>query len=162
MPWSRSITIERPPSDVWVAFTDLGHVWRASPDVVDCRWVEGDGFAPGSAFEHRRKDGGKEVAARYQVLDVEPWRSYTMASEEGGCRIRRSYRFSHDGPWTKVTMEAEAEPQAWYGRITRRVLLRRLERDAEHLEQAKRHIECTLPPPRDAPAQVEATLDVAT
>jgi len=145
MSWKRSITIERPPSDVWVAFTDLSRAPETFASVLKARWVEGAAFRPGSVFEVTHKGGkvGREGAVeRLEVVACEPWHAYTVRFEASGCVCTQTYSFHHDRAWTKVTIETEVDARRVRGHVTRRLVLRRLEKACQaRLEHAKKALE---------------------
>lgn len=122
-----TITIARPPHDVWTAISDITRMGEWSPECTSGRWTGGaDGPAEGASFEG---DNVAKLAGR----TVKRWTTTsTVTASEPGSRFdfvaedytTWSYVFQPDGAGTRVTETFAYEPKGFMGFVYDRILRR--------------------------------------
>jgi uncharacterized protein YndB with AHSA1/START domain len=122
-----SITIARPPHDVWAAVADITRMGEWSPECTAGRWAGGaDGPAVDASFEG---DNALTIAGR----TVKRWTTTsTVTACEPGSRFdfvsegytTWSYRFEPDGAGTRVTETFTYQPKGFMGFVADRILRR--------------------------------------
>lgn len=123
-----SVTIDRPPAEVWAAIADVTRMGEWSPECVACRWVGGaDGPATGARFEgdNVAKVGSKVVkrwTTTSEVTACEPGAVFEFVAE--GYTTWR-YEFAPDGAGTRVTERFSYDPKGFQGFMYDTVLRRR-------------------------------------
>ncbi|MGB8858408.1 MAG: SRPBCC family protein [Ilumatobacteraceae bacterium] len=124
---SASITINRPPADVWAAIADITRMGDWSPECIAGRWVGGaTGPAIGAKFEG---DNVAKVAGR----TMKRWTttSEVTACEPGSCfefvaegYTTWCYAFEAAGSGTKVTESFSYEAKGLQGFVYDKILFR--------------------------------------
>lgn len=124
---SASITVERPPHEVWGAISDITRMGEWSPECIAARWAgSADGPAVGATFEG---DNVAKVAGR----TVKRWTTTSAVTAcEPGSRFdfvaegytTWSYLFEPDGAGTRVTETFTYEPKGFMGFVYDGILRR--------------------------------------
>ncbi|MBI4883394.1 MAG: SRPBCC family protein [Actinobacteria bacterium] len=122
-----TITIDRPPQQVWAAITDITRMGDWSPECIAARWAGGaTGAALGAKFE-----GDNEVRIAGRVA-----KRWTTTSTITACTPTTRFEFNVEGytTWsydlqpvdggTRVTEKFQYESKGFKGFVYRRVLLR--------------------------------------
>jgi uncharacterized protein YndB with AHSA1/START domain len=122
-----SITIDRPPAQVWAAIADITRMGEWSPECIAGRWVGGaDGPAVGARFEG---DNVAKIAGR----TVKKWTttSEVTACEPGACfefvaegYTTWRYTLEASGTGTKVTESFDYEAKGFQGFVYDKLLSR--------------------------------------
>ena len=122
-----SITIDRPPAQVWAAIADITSMGEWSPECIAGRWVGGaDGPAVGARFEG---DNVAKIAGR----TVKKWTttSEVTACEPGACfefvaegYTTWRYTLEASGTGTKVTESFDYEAKGFQGFVYDKLLSR--------------------------------------
>ncbi len=124
---SASVSIARPPAQVWAAIADVTRMGEWSPECVACRWVDGaDGPATGARFEGDNvAKVGSRVVKRWttmsEVTACEPGVVFEFVAE-GHTTWR--YEFVADGTGTRVTERFSYVPSGFSGFMYDTVLRR--------------------------------------
>jgi uncharacterized protein YndB with AHSA1/START domain len=122
-----TITIARPPHDVWAAVADITRMGEWSPECTAGRWTGGaDAPAVDASFEG---DNALKIAGR----TVKRWTTAsTVTACERGSRFdfvaegytTWSYRFEPAGAGTRVTETFTYQPKGFMGFVADRILRR--------------------------------------
>ena len=122
-----SITIDRPPAQVWAAIADITRMGEWSPECIAGRWVGGaDGPAVGARIEG---DNVAKIAGR----TVKKWTttSEVTACEPGACfefvaegYTTWRYTLEASGTGTKVTESFDYEAKGFQGFVYDKLLSR--------------------------------------
>jgi uncharacterized protein YndB with AHSA1/START domain len=127
---SASITIDRPPAEVFAVVSDVTRMGEWSPENTACRWVGGaDGPALGVRFEgdNVAKIGPltlKKWTTTSEITGCEPgevfefvaegyttWR-FEFAEVDGATRLTESYSYPAYGGWQKLVYSVLARRPA--------------------------------------------------
>ena len=124
---SASVTINRPPAEVWTAIADITHMGSFSPECNATRWV-GDATGPalGARFEgdNAAKIAGRTVkkwTTTSEITACEPDSVFEFVAE--GYTTWR-YEFAPAGAGTKVTESFSYTAKGFQGFLYEKVLAR--------------------------------------
>ena len=124
---SASITVNRPPAEVWSAVSDITRMGDWSPECIAARWVGGAaGPALGAEFEgdNVAKLAGRTIkkwTTTSEVTASEPGSSFAFVAE-GYTNWR--YTFEPAGEGTKVTESFDYVAKGFMGFVYDKVLFR--------------------------------------
>lgn len=143
---SASVTIDRPPADVFAAIADVTRMGEWSPENTGARWVDGaDGPTVGARFEgdNEAKLGPvtlKKWTTTSEVTAYEPVSLFEFVAE--GYTTWR-YEFEAVGDGTKVTESVSHPPYAGWQKFAYETVMRRstaivkdMQRTLDHLKAA--------------------------
>jgi hypothetical protein len=103
---SVSLHIAAPAADVYQLVADVTRMLEFSPEILNCRWLDGaHGPAVGARFAARNKVPRRPAWTNRPVVTiVEPGRTFAFArTEPFGGTVEWTYRFEPDGNGTTVT-----------------------------------------------------------
>ena len=104
---SRTVTIGRPPGDVFAFLADGLTATRWRPGVLDIALVSGQGV--GAVYRQGvRGPGGRRVAADYEVTAFEPGRRLAFRAIAGPVRPTGAYTLEPASDGTRLTFSLEA------------------------------------------------------
>ena len=124
---SASITIDRPPAEVWAAIADITRMGDWSPECIAGRWVGGaTGPAIGAKFEgdNMAKLAGRTIkkwTTTSEVTACEPGAVFEFVAE--GYTTWR-YSFEAAGTGTRVTETFDYTAKGFMGFVYDKVLFR--------------------------------------
>ena len=124
---SASITIDRPPAEVWAAIADITRMGDWSPECIAGRWVGGaTGPAIGATFEgdNVAKLAGRTIkkwTTTSEVTACEPGAVFEFVAE-GHTTWR--YSFEAAGTGTRVTETFDYTAKGFMGFVYDKVLFR--------------------------------------
>ena len=124
---SASITIDRPPAEVWAAIADITRMGDWSPECIAGRWVGGaTGPAIGATFEgdNVAKLAGRTIkkwTTTSEVTACEPGAVFEFVAE--GYTTWR-YSFEPAGTGTRVTETFDYTAKGFMGFVYDKVLFR--------------------------------------
>ena len=124
---SASITINRPPAEVWAALSDITRMGQWSPECVSGRWVGGaTGPAVGAKFEgdNEAKLAGRTIkkwTTTSAVTACDPGSSFAFVAEG---YTTWHYTFEPAGEGTKVTETFDYAAKGFMGFVYDKVLFR--------------------------------------
>lgn len=100
-----SIHIDAPPETVYAVVADVARTPEYSPEIVECRWLDGaTGPAPGVRFKARNRVGRTSWSNKPMVTVAEPGREFAFARTEPLCgTLQWRYRFEPEDGGTRVT-----------------------------------------------------------
>jgi uncharacterized protein YndB with AHSA1/START domain len=105
---SRSVTINRPASEVFAFLADGENERRWRPGVLDIQRVSGQGV--GAVYRQGiRGPGGRRIAADYEVTAYEPDRRMAFKTIAGPVRPTGEFRLREADGSTTLTMSLQAE-----------------------------------------------------
>ncbi|MCG2620948.1 SRPBCC family protein [Arthrobacter sp. I2-34] len=100
-----SIHIDAPPGTVYAIVADVARTPEYSPEIVECRWLDGaTGPAPGVRFKARNRVGRISWSNKPMVTVAEPGREFAFSRTEPLCgTLQWRYRFEPEDGGTRVT-----------------------------------------------------------
>ncbi|NKX50658.1 SRPBCC family protein, partial [Arthrobacter deserti] len=100
-----SIHIGAPPESVYAIVADVTRTPEYSPEVVECRWLDGPaGPVPGARFRARNAVGRISWHNTPMVTVAGPGREFAFARTEPLCgTLQWRYRFEPENGGTRVT-----------------------------------------------------------
>ncbi len=126
MTYDDEITIAAPPDHVWSVYSDVEHWPDWTTSVRSVRFVDGTALAPGTRAWIKQP---KLPPARWEVVGIEPGRSWTWVARAPGLRTTAVHTVEPSATGgTRVHMSLEqAGPLGrlmgrLYARLTRRYL----------------------------------------
>lgn len=137
---TRTITIDRPPDQVFAFFSNHANdrVWR--PAVQDIDPV--DGGAVGTRIHQVVKGpGGRGIAADIQVTANEPPHRYAFQVVAGPVRPRGELRFTPSGSGTDVQFSLAADVGGWKRLVLGGAVQKSMDAEMAGLDRAKAAIE---------------------
>ena len=138
---SNTVTIDRPPSDVFAFVADGENAPKWRSGVLDVSHVSGDGA--GSVYKQGVKGpGGRRVAADYRITSFDPDRLIDFEATAGPVRPRGRFEFeSTEGHGTLVTFSLEAELTGLKKLLMGRTVAKTLESEVGALTKLKQVLE---------------------
>jgi carbon monoxide dehydrogenase subunit G len=115
-------TIAAPPERVWAAVADPDSLGKWMSGLVRIERLGGPPFGKGTRFREVRKMFGKEAAEVFEVVSVDPPRSFELHVDgkqgSSGCG---EYRFRHElvpvAGGTRLRMTGEIGGGGWFQRL---------------------------------------------
>lgn len=101
-----SLTMEARPEAVYALVADVTRTPEFSPEIVECRWLDGAiGPEVGARFRARNKMPNRPAFSNKPVVTVaEPGRAFAFArTEPFGGTVEWRYEFEPEGGGTRVT-----------------------------------------------------------
>ncbi len=155
-----SLRMQARPEDVYAVVADVTRTPEYSPEVVECRWLDGaTGPAVGARFKGRNKMPNRPAFSNKPVVTVvDPGREFAFArTEPFGGTVEWRYRFEPDSDGTLVTESYEVtKPVSRFGWFIIGTLFARKDRRTDlhngmvqSLERLRAVVE-RQPAPRDA------------
>ena len=96
------LVMAAPPEAVYEAIADVTRMPEFSPEVVECRWVDGaTGPAVGARFKGSNKRGIARWSTTNQVVEAEPGATFSFETQQSG--MRWTYRIQADGTGSLVS-----------------------------------------------------------
>ena len=136
----RSITIRRPPADVfaYVANGRNGPSWRSG--VLDISLVSGDGL--GAVYRQGvRGPGGRRIAADYEVTGFEPNRRLAFRAIAGPVRPTGEYTFEETPDGTALTFSLDEPLSGWKRFVFGRPVQKTMDAEMKALDRLKELLE---------------------
>jgi uncharacterized membrane protein len=136
----RSISINRPVSDVFAFVADGENARQWRPGVLDVARVSGDG--QGAIYRQGVKGpGGRRIAADYEVTAFEPNQRIAFRAIAGPVRPSGEYRFTPEGDRTTVNFSLEATLTGWKALLMSRAVQSTMEGEMRTLDGLKQILE---------------------
>jgi carbon monoxide dehydrogenase subunit G len=112
-------TFAAPREKVWAALTDVDRMGAWMRGLVRIERLGGPAFGKGTRFREVRKMFGKEAAEVFEVIEVDPPRSFTLHVDgREGSSKRGDYRFRHElepaGAGTRLRLSGEISGMGWF------------------------------------------------
>src|SRR3954447_20721131 len=108
---SDSITIARPPEEVYALVADITRMGDWSPVCTECWWDEGQGPAVGSWFTGRNVLPERTWETRCEVVAADPGKEFTfLVGGREAPYTRWSYTFEPADGGTTLTETWEPQP----------------------------------------------------
>ncbi len=138
---SASIVIDRPPTEVFAAVSDITRMGEWSPECVAGRWIDADGPGAGARFQgdNVAKVGPvtlKRWTTTSEVTAYEPdrlfefsteghttWR-YELNERDGGTVLTESFSYPQYGGWQRVVYGILAQREKGMARGIQKTLAR--------------------------------------
>jgi hypothetical protein len=97
--------VAAPPDEVYALVSDVTRTPQWSPEVVECRWLDGaTGPAVGARFTARNRKRWFAWSNEPVVEVADPGREFAVSrTEPGGGTVRWSFRMRPDGTGTELT-----------------------------------------------------------
>lgn len=136
----RTVTINRPPNDVFAFFANHANDRRWRPAVLEIAEVAGGN--PGTRIRQIVKGpGGRGVAADIEVTANEPPTRYAFRVVAGPVRPRGEFRFTPSGAGTDVHFALDAELGGLKRLLMSGMVQGSMDEEMRGLDTAKRIIE---------------------
>jgi uncharacterized protein YndB with AHSA1/START domain len=137
---SNTVTIRRPPSDVFAFVSDGTTAPRWRPGVVDVALVSGSGV--GARYRQGVKGpGGRRVSADYEITAFEPDHHLAFHGVAGPVRPTGEYSLDEVPDGTRLTFSLAAE-LGFFQRLTMSGMVQRtMEAEVGSLERLKEVLE---------------------
>lgn len=141
--FQRSVTIDRPPAEVWAFLVDLRNAARWMPGHVGITRLDDGPLRVGTRFEETRTIAGRTHTATVEVVEHVPGKVHAASAQEKG--VRGTYRYvlsDAPGGGTRVRLEADVEATTFLARLAVGAVVRVMEdHDGDQLERLKRALE---------------------
>lgn len=139
--FKKSISIQRPISEVFDFATDLSNAALFMPSISKTEMLTEGGMKPGAKFRETRLMNGKPQTSVIEITEHRRPEVHAATSAMLGMRATYTFRFFEEGTGTRVDMEAEVKGIfLWWPFLG--VLTRVMEReDGEYLARLKKAIE---------------------
>jgi uncharacterized protein YndB with AHSA1/START domain len=137
---SRTITIKRPPGDVfaYVANGLNGPSWRSG--VLDVSLVSGDGV--GAVYRQGvRGPGGRRIAADYEVTAFEPNHRLAFKAIAGPVRPTGEYAFEETPEGTALSFSLDEPLSGWKRFVFGRAVQQTMDAEMRALDRLKELLE---------------------
>jgi uncharacterized protein YndB with AHSA1/START domain len=105
------LVMAAPPEEIYALISDVTRMKEFSPEVVECKWLDGaTGPAVGARFAARNKfSKGPAIGNKCKVTAVEPGRRFSWTrTEPFGGTIEWTYEFRPHGEGTEVVESYKA------------------------------------------------------
>ena len=137
---TRTITIDRPPDQVFAFFADPANdrSWRPHVKEISANGPQGRG-----ARIHQVVDGpgGRGIAADIEVTDYDPPSRYAFQVVAGPARPRGEFRLAPAGSGTSVTFSLSADLGGWKKLVMGGAVQRSMDGEMAGLDRAKAIVE---------------------
>jgi len=136
----RTITIDRPPDQVFAFFSDPANDQKWRPHVKE---IAADGAPSVGRRIHQVVEGpmGRSIAADIEVTAYEPPSRYAFQVVAGPARPRGEFRFAPSGGGTEATFSLAADLGGLKGLLLGRPVQASMDGEMASLDTAKRMIE---------------------
>ena len=137
---SRTVTIDRPPDQVFAFFTDPANDPKWRPGVKEISASEAPRVG---ARIHQvvAGPGGRSIPADIEITGYEPPTRYAFKAIAGPARPVGEYRFAPSGTGTAVTFSLSAELGGWKRWLMSGPVQRTMDGEMGALDRAKRVLE---------------------
>ena len=137
---TRTITIDRPPDEVFAFFSDPANDRSWRPHVKE---IAASGPAGRGARVHQVIDGpgGRGIPANLEVTDYEPPNRYAFQVVAGPARPRGEFRLGPAANGTSVTFTLSADLGGWKKLLMSGPVQRSMDGEMASLDRAKELIE---------------------
>jgi uncharacterized protein YndB with AHSA1/START domain len=137
---TRTVTIDRPPSDVHAFFSDHANDPKWRPAVLEIAPISS--AAVGTRIRQVVKGpGGRGLRADIEVTANEPPSRYAFQVVAGPVRPRGEFRFAPSGSGTEATFALDAELGGWKRWLMGRPVQASMDSEMAGLDRAKAVIE---------------------
>lgn len=137
---TNTVTIRRPPSDVFAFVADGSNAPRWRSGVLDIALVSGKGV--GATYRQGVKGpGGRRIAADYEITAFEPDRRLAFKAIAGPVRPTGEYVFAQAGEGTTLTFSLQAELPFLKRLVMGRAVQSTMDAEVAALEKLKRVVE---------------------
>jgi uncharacterized protein YndB with AHSA1/START domain len=138
---SNSITIARPPADVFAFVLDGANnqLWR--PAVLEISRIAGTRDGEGAKYRQRlRGPGGRPIDGDYEITTCQPNTRLEFRVTSGPARPTGTYRFAPADGGTRVTFDLDYAPTG-LAKLMDPIIARTMRSEVATLENLKRHLE---------------------
>lgn len=141
---TRTITIRRPPEDVFAFVADGTTTAQWRPGVTDIRLASGSGL--GARYEQGVKGpGGRRIAADYEITAWDPPRRLAFEATAGPVRPSGEYRLEAVPEGTRLTFSLEAVVGGLKGLVMGRAVQGTMDAEMRGLDRLKTVLEAGSP-----------------
>lgn len=136
-----SVTIARPPADVFAFILDGANnqLWR--PDVLEISRVAGSPDGVGATYRQRlRGPGGRPIDGDYEITTCQPNTLLAFRVTSGPARPTGTYRFAAADVGTHLTFVLDYAPTG-LGKLMDPLIQRTMRGEIATLENLKRQLE---------------------
>jgi hypothetical protein len=112
-----SVDIDCPAADAFAVVSDFSRNPEWQQGMVACRWTSEGGLALGATYEQEARFLGKAILTTFEVTELDPGRSVSIASVVSTfpIRVTRSVQPLGEGR-CRVTADVSGDPP-WYLRM---------------------------------------------
>jgi uncharacterized protein YndB with AHSA1/START domain len=137
---THSVTIARPPDEVFAFVADGENATRWRPGVLDVKHQSGEGV--GAVYRQGVKGpGGRRIPADYEITAFEPGRRIAFHAIAGPVRPSGEYRFEPVAEGTRVTFSLDATVTGWKRLVMGRAVQSTMDAEMRTLETLKAMLE---------------------
>jgi len=111
--FTKHLTVDNPPGDVFEALADMDVLHRWNPNVRTSRRISGDRFGLGSKYESIIARGPLRMTARSELVEVEMGRKVVYEGSIAWFWSVDSLTFEASGGGTRVTFRNETKTPRW-------------------------------------------------
>jgi len=135
-----SVTIQRPPGDVFAFVADGTNAQQWRSGVLDVAHVSGTGV--GAVYRQGVKGpGGRRIAADYEVTAFEPDRRLAFEAIAGPVRPHGEYRLQASGDGTELSFSLTVELTGWKKWLLGGAVQRTMDAEMKALQKLKQVLE---------------------
>lgn len=120
--------IQAPPAEVFAFLTDVENASKVFPSVKKTEKLGNKAVDVGTRYLQVRQFAGSENSAEYEVLDLDPPRSYIVSSAVEGIRATYGYQLEPVGGSTLIRLECELQGEG-LSRVLAWFVARAMQRD---------------------------------
>jgi len=135
-----SVSIQRPPSEVFAFVADGANAQKWRSGVLDVAHVSGTGV--GAVWRQGVKGpGGRRIAADYEVTAFEPDRRLAFQAVAGPVRPHGEYRLQASGAGTELSFSLAVELTGWKKWLMGGAVQRTMDAEMKALQKLKQVLE---------------------
>ena len=137
---SHTVTIARPPAEVFAFVADAENDPKWRPGVLDIRKESGEGA--GAIYRQGVKGpGGRRITADFEVTSSESPTAFAFRTIAGPVRPRGEFRLEPADGGTRLTFSLEAELGGFKKLVMGRMVAKTMDEEARAIENLKRVLE---------------------
>lgn len=109
-----SVLVNAPPERVWRVFSHLDRWPQWNRAVLGARWLKGQPWMLGSAFEMTIKPSWKKLNVRPEIVESGPPQQVIWLGKGAGIHGQHTFTFQPEGDGTRATsLEVFSGPMLW-------------------------------------------------
>jgi carbon monoxide dehydrogenase subunit G len=136
-----TVTIKRPPDDVFAYVLDGEKCPEWRPGVTDIKRISGDGGVGTVYGQGVRGPMGRRVAADYRVTVCQPNRVLEFQTVAGPVRPHGRFEIAPEGDGTRLTLSLDADVNGIFALFMGRTVQRTMDNDVHAIERMKANLE---------------------
>jgi uncharacterized protein YndB with AHSA1/START domain len=143
--FTRSLTIDAPPAQVFAVLTDLRQAPRWMPAIQRTAWLSGDTVAPGAVWEETRLNGKRLMTAQVKVVRCDPGKALDLRVDAKPFGMDLGFDLLPVGKGTQVDYHCRGKGKGMMAFFSK-AILRQVERqDDDLLVRLKQQVERQAP-----------------